>query len=303
MWKDYFYFTRGERKGIIILIISIVSVIGFNFYLSQTEVETDNVSDEELETCKEFIASVREKEQSKRTNRYHKEEREIVLVPFDPNIADSATFVRLGLRPYIAHNILRYRAKGGKFPTPEAFAKIYGIEEEQFRALSPYIIIGEEFQFRKDTFRLHASIETKDTPKLFKYPKGTVIDLNEADTTELKKIPGIGSGTAARIVYYRKKLGGFYKVTQLQELSHVSDSLNHWFKIKNIPIHRINLNKANVEKLCAHPYINFYQAKVIAEYKKKKGGLKSLKQLALYEEFTAKDMERLEHYVCFDEEQ
>lgn len=303
MWKDYFYFTRGERKGIIILIISIVSVIGFNFYLSQTEVETDNVLDEELETCKDFIASIRKKEQSKRINSYHKEEREIVLVPFDPNIADSATFVRLGLRPYIAHNILRYRAKGGKFPTPEAFAKIYGIEEEQFQALLPYIIIGEEFQFRKDTFRLHASIETKDTPKLFKYPKGTVIDLNEADTTELKKIPGIGSGTAARIVYYRKKLGGFYKVTQLQELSHVSDSLNHWFKIKNIPIHRINLNKANVEKLCAHPYINFYQAKVIAEYKKKKGGLKSLKQLALYEEFTAKDMERLEHYVCFDKEQ
>lgn len=299
MWKDYFYFTRGERKGIIILIISIVSVIGFNFYLSQTEVETDNVSDEELETCKDFIASVREKEQSKRTNRYHKEEREIVLVPFDPNIADSVTFVRLGLRPYIAHNILRYRAKGGKFHTPEAFAKIYGIKEEQFQVLLPYIIIGEEFQFRKDTFRLHASIETKNTPKLFKYPKGTVIDLNEADTTELKKIPGIGSGTAARIVYYRKKLGGFYKVSQLQELSHVSDSLNHWFKIKNISIHRINLNKANVEKLCAHPYINFYQAKVITEYKKKKGGLKSLKQLALYEEFTAKDMERLEHYVSF----
>lgn len=299
MWRSYFYFMRGERKGIAMLIISIVSVIGFNFYLSQTEAETDNFSGEELSTCKEFIASVREKEQSQRTNRYHKEEREIAPVPFDPNTADSATFVRLGLRPYIAHNILRYRAKGGKFRASEAFAQIYGMEEEQFRTLSPYIIIGEEFQFRKDTFRLHASIETKDTPKLFKYPEGTVINLNDADTTELKKIPGIGSGTAARIVYYRNKLGGFYQVAQLQELSHVSDSLNHWFEIKNSSILRINLNKTSVERLCAHPYINFYQAKVIAEHKKKKGRLKSLKQLALYEEFTAKDMERLEHYVSF----
>lgn len=299
MWKDYFYFTRGERKGIIILIILIVSVIGFNLYLSQTEVETDNFSDKELEACKEFMASVREKEQSKSSRRHEKEKKETILTPFDPNTADSATFVRIGLRPYIARNILRYRAKGGKFRTPEAFAKIYGIGKEQFQTLLPYIVISEEFQPKQDTSRLYASAESKDIQKPFKYTKGTIIDLNEADTAELKKIPGIGSSTAARIVYYRNKLGGFYETAQLQDLPHLSDTLNKWFSIKKVPFHRMNLNKASVERLCAHPYINFYQAKVIAEYRKKKGALNSLKQLALYEEFTAKDMERLEHYVCF----
>jgi DNA uptake protein ComE-like DNA-binding protein len=49
-----------------------------------------------------------------------------------------------------------------------------------------------------------------------------------------------------------------------------------------------------------HPYINFYQAKVIVEYRKKKGNIKSLKQLSLYEEFTPADFERLEPYVCCD---
>lgn len=33
---------------------------------------------------------------------------------------------------------------------------------------------------------------------------------------------------------------------------------------------RINLNKAGIERLRAHPYINFYQAKIIVEYRKKK---------------------------------
>lgn len=299
MWKDYFYFSRSERKGIIILIILIISVIGFNLYLSQTEVEAGHYSDEELKECKEFITSIREREQSKRTPYYTKKEVEIILAPFDPNVADSATFVRLGLRPYIAHNILCYRKKGGKFRTPEAFAKIYGIEKEQYQTLLPYIIIGEEFQLRKDTSQPIAFAEPRDTLKFFKYPKGTVIDLNESDTAELKKIPGIGRSTAARIVYYRNKLGGFYQVAQLQDLSHVSDTLNKWFSIKNTSVHRINLNKTSVERLSAHPYINFYQAKVIVEYKKKKGALKSLKQLVLYNEFTDKDLERLEHYVCF----
>ena len=63
---------------------------------------------------------------------------------------------------------------------------------------------------------------------------------------------------------------------------------------------RINLNKAGIERLRAHPYINFYQAKVIVEYRKKKRTLKSLKQLSLYEEFTTQDLERISHYVCFE---
>ena len=52
---------------------------------------------------------------------------------------------------------------------------------------------------------------------LFKYQPGTVINLNEADTTELKKVPGIGSAIARMIVNYRTQLGGFYKIEQLQE--------------------------------------------------------------------------------------
>ena len=43
-----------------------------------------------------------------------------------------------------------------------------------------------------------------------KYPKGTIIALNHADTLELKQIPGIASTYANRIVKFRNLLGGFY---------------------------------------------------------------------------------------------
>ena len=52
-----------------------------------------------------------------------------------------------------------------------------------------------------------------------------------------------------------------------------------------------------MERMKRPPYINYSQAKVIIEYRKKKGILKSLKQLSLDEEFTPIDLERIEPYI------
>jgi DNA uptake protein ComE-like DNA-binding protein len=55
-----------------------------------------------------------------------------------------------------------------------------------------------------------------------------------------------------------------------------------------------------LDKLRAHPYLNFYQAKIIIEHRRTKGAIKSLSQLALYEEFAEKDLNRLSAYISFD---
>ena len=89
-------------------------------------------------------------------------------------------------------------------------------------------------------------------------------------------------------------------IEQLEEIRLKVEKLRSWFSVDATQIHRININKASVERMMHHPYINFYQAKVIAEYRKKKGILKSLKQLSLYEEFTPIDLERIEPYICYN---
>ena len=86
----------------------------------------------------------------------------------------------------------------------------------------------------------------------------------------------------------------------LQEIHLKAERLRPWFSIDTHQIYRINLNKAGMERMMRHPYINYYQAKVIIEYRKKKGILKSLKQLSLYEEFTPIDLERIEPYICYN---
>ena len=116
----------------------------------------------------------------------------------------------------------------------------------------------------------------------------------------MKKIPGIGSGIARMIAGYRQRLGGFYRIEQLAEINLDYEQLRPWFSIRADSIRRINLNKAGIERLRRHPYINFYQAKAFVEYRRKHGELRNLRIFTLHEDFTADDLERIGHYVCFE---
>ncbi len=297
MWEDFFYFSKGERRAIIVLSFILVLLTGAYIFLPEAEV--DQTTAEEM---KQFREEVQQPKAKKRTYPQYERtpQREVVLSHFDPNIADSIAFLDLGLPPFMARNILKYRAAGGKFRTPEDFARIYGLSEEKYNELKPYIHISEAFRRQKrDTARFEQKVK-RDTLLYYKYPEGTLVDVSTADTTELKKIPGIGSGIAKLIVAYRRQLGGFYTVEQLREVDYVTEDMMQWFKLESDSITKINANKASLDKLRNHPYINFYQAKVIIEYRRKKGSIKSLSQLSLYEEFTEKDLERLSHYLSFE---
>lgn len=303
MWKDFFYFTKTERQGIIVLVVLILGVYAapklFSFFkhAEDTDCKENEKFDKEYN---DFISVLRETKPHQKSGPSFQSspQREIKLAIFDPNTADSTTLLSLGLPSRMVKNILHYRNKQGKFRYPEDFRKIYGLTEEQYRTLYPYIQITKDFS-SKDTVRLlTAQSVQRDT--LMKYLPGTIISLNSADTTELKKIPGIGSSIARMMVNYRERLGGFFRIEQLQEIHLKAEKLRPWFSIDIQQTRRINLNKAGMERMLHHPYINYYQAKVIIEYRKKKGSLKSLKQLSLYEEFTPIDLERLEPYICYN---
>ena len=311
--RAFLFFTRTERRGLFVwLVLILFVVVGGKIYRDRQEQATltPDALEAQQKALKEyqaFIASVRqqETEEKQRWRRMwpsapHKQAP--VLTVFDPNTADSVTFRQLGLPGWMARNILRYRERGGKFRRPDDFRKIYGLTEEQYRTLSPYIRIAQTDTARPRPSLFLAETQADSLPKLAveKYAPGTKVDLNRADTTELKKIPGVGSGIARLICSYRKRLGGFYHISQLREINLDDSKLADWLAIDTAAIVRIPVNRSGVNRLNRHPYINFYQAKALVEYRKKHGPLRNLKPLALYEEFTPKDFERMAHYLSFE---
>ena len=298
MWKDFFYYTKSERRVILLLLAIALLLLGIwavMEYLRPVEVPVTLSESEEIDS---FLANLEEQEKIRKSHT-PKNEISAVLQPFDPNTADSVLLRQLGLPVYIVRNILKYRAKGGVFRSPESISRIYGLKEEVYQKLKPYITIAplvSVSHVRTDTFR-----QLKDTiPYIPKYEEGTIVDLNKADTSILKRIPGIGSTLARMIVVYRQRLGGFYDVSQLQEVPHVRVELNKWFVVTPAGLHKIQVNSASLDKLRSHPYMDFYKAKAIMEYRRKRGKIKGLSQLSMFEEFTEKDLKRLSPYLTFE---
>ncbi len=231
------------------------------------------------------------------------------LFAFDPNTADSATFVRLGLKPYIARNIVRYRAKGGNFKNPDAFSKVYGITPEKFEELKPYIqlpTVENVVEAAKAEQTAETAESGQETPaNTTPLKTDEIVNLNLADTTMLKQVRGIGTVFARRIVSYRNILGGYTSVDQLKEVWGMTDEtfekISPLVAIDDTQITKIDVNKASIEKLKKHPYIKTFQrAKVIYEYRRKKVNLHNINQLKHLEEFTAEDWQKLEPYLSFE---
>jgi len=306
MWREYLYFTRRQRRGIWILITLITLCIVTGKWIPVRRAAPVALDPELLEKeYADFIISLNETRPEKIHPSSQTGKEPPVLFPFDPNRIDSLSLTRLGLPGWMARNVIRYRESGGRFRDAESFRKIYGMTDELYHRLSPFIHIEtvQNIPARQETDTPDIPLPEEKPllyPPTVKYPEGTVIDLNTADTTMLKHIPGIGSGIARQIVSYRQRLGGFHSTEQLLELQHTHSDMLVWFTVGTDSLRKIQVNRASVERLRAHPYLNFYQAKAIVEHRRKRGNLTNIQELSLYEEFTPEELQRIAPYLSYD---
>lgn len=111
-----------------------------------------------------------------------------------------------------------------------------------------------------------------------------IVDLNTADTTLLKQLPGIGSSFAKRIVEYREKLGGYCESEQLLEVYKMDtaryEGIKDFVKIDSTFVpNKLKINSDAFKTLVKHPYLEYEDVKNIVNHREQKGMIASWGQL------------------------
>ncbi len=225
------------------------------------------------------------------------------LFAFNPNLASEDDFIKLGLKPYLAERILKYRSKGGKFKIKADLKKIYGFPEFLYVKLESYIDLPEIKTLETKTTYSKTKIENNgQLPKLkYEYKKQ---DLNLADSVAFEKVYGIGFKLALRIIKFREKLGGFVAMAQLKEIwgldSTVIQEIEKKFLIaENFQPIKINANTDDFQLLKSHPYIGYQRAKLILAFRKQHGTYHSIDQLKQIQTISAEEIEKMKPYLEF----
>lgn len=226
--------------------------------------------------------------------RYATDGKRYELFPFDPNTADSTQLLRLGLSSWQVRNIYRYRAGGGVYREPSDFARLYGLTQGRYEELEPYITIGESYCPASEKYG-KTNIDTLQHPR--KLSSGQTVSLATADTTQLKRIPGIGSYYARKISEYGKRLGGYAAVEQILEVDGVPAEAMDYVTVNPASIKRINVNKADYATLVRHPYLSPMQVRAIMDHRRLRGNLRQLSELRLMPAFHNYDFQRIEPYI------
>lgn len=227
--------------------------------------------------------------------------RHVETFPFDPNTADSSQLIRLGLQSWQVRNIYKYRARGGVYRKKEDFARLYGLTVKDYHRLEPYIRISSDYQPAATLVgdKANGTNGANGTLNPKKIDSTQHVVLNTADTTELRKVPGIGAYYARQIVRYGQRLGGYVSVDQLDEIEGFPQEAKKYFVVQGAHPQLLNVNQLNLQQLRRHPYINYYQAKAIMDYRRLHGNLNSLQDLRLSKDFPPEVIERLTPYVTF----
>ncbi len=290
--KNFLSFTKKEKRGIVFTLLIIVAIFIAAKYVYPLIAVEKNISQTELSAATDSLL-VKQNDEGKKSyanNDFNSDEGYQAypkksynttftgtMFYFDPNTLDAAGWQKLGVKDKTIASMQKYISKGGRFREPEDLNKVWGLRDDEKERLIPYVRIAQQAQ------PTYTNNYTSYEKKPYEKKVIAAVDINTGDSSSFDALPGIGGGFSRRIINFRNKLGGFYKIEQVAETFGLPDSvfqkIKPLLKIYGNDIKKINVNTAKEEELKAHPYIRWQLAKVITEYKKQHGDFKNLEEL------------------------
>ena len=276
--KNWFGFTRRERRSASILLVIIFIILVLRYSVPESNIAVENIQTgfSGIDSTAEITSSDRQASSE--------------LFVFDPNSASYDTLIKLGFASKEANTLIRYRNKGGKFKKPADIRKVYGVDSAKAEKLIPFIKVRHD---------------SSDKTVITSYQKKRVmLDINSCDSASLVGLPGIGPVLSGRIMKYRRLLGGFASTDQLKEVyglpEETFDLIKERLYADSSAITRIKINSADYKELRRIPYIEKYELSAILKYRELAGKIAGIGDLVDNRILTEEKAGKVAPYLSFE---
>lgn len=233
-------------------------------------------------------------------------EKRDTLFVFDPNTVTYDELLMLGFDKRTAVGIVKYRTAGKVFGIAEEFALCYGVSDEMFARVRPYIKIGSRYA-TKPTKRIE---RLTDSTKLVRKSRFSPRPFEpfKIDTVGVNYLRLIGFSTrqAELLIEYRNRGKGIFSMNELRDCYAVSeemaDSLQHFVILSVRDPHEglVEINSADSATLRKVRGIGAKTVVAVMQYRKFLGGFYKKEQIAELKCVTAENFARISEQIYCD---
>ena len=225
------------------------------------------------------------------------------LFAFDPNTVTYDELLLLGFDKHTAVGIIKYRTAGKVFGIAEELALCYGVSDEMFTRVRPYIKIGSKYATRPKS-RVDSAKFRERKPRFSPRP----FEPFGIDTVGVNYLRLIGFSTrqAEALIAYREQGGGIYSMNELRDCYAVSkemaDSLEHFVVLTPHNPHKglVEINSADSARLRSVRGIGPKTVVAVLEYRKLLGGFVKKEQIAELKCVTSENFDKISKQIYCD---
>lgn len=276
MWKSFFLYTRGEQRGIILLLILIMVVLVVRFsmpyWASRIFNSQEGFDEDFVKQVHELNAQLIAQRDSENVDSFFY---------FNPNKVTDNQLKSLGFTNYQIKSFMGYRSKVKNFTTDTDLLKVYGIDSAFFAKLQGYIVL--------DSIITQSSIK-QSTPKDSKEDL-VWVNFNKLEPSFWDE--NIISDSIRLKIAQMMAHNHIIKSLPMEKVQDYTDEeLYHWMvknskprhkdtmEDLNLPIETIELNTADTAQLCLLKGIGSKLSVRIINFRNSLGGFYHVLQLS-----------------------
>ncbi|MCJ8291362.1 MAG: helix-hairpin-helix domain-containing protein [Crocinitomicaceae bacterium] len=267
--------SKRNRRAVlgVLMLVAVISFLprlmaeAVHFSDDDVSFEKVKIAENNIEERQEFWAKKKRKKYDKSS---YKKRFKKPKSKFDPNTYKIADWMMLGLSEKQAAIVVRLSGRG--FNSNADLERIFVLPKPAYELL-------KDSTFYPRPMNILSYQRNESSPDKSKVS----VNLNGGSHEEFERIRGIGSYFSKKIIDYRERLGGYIHKEQLLEIWKIDlvkyQEIEEFIYFGSEPVEKISINKASVEMLSKHPYINYKMANSIVKMRAQSGDYNEVKEI------------------------